>query len=166
MFRIKIIAKFAVCHFNRKMNYFQFLFRSSNQHGVHSPFVFNYLTKGLYRPYRNTYSRKKHFIEQTIQYFQPDNIVDFRTEKTTDLPETIDLVIIRSNQLETSDFLNFIDSFHNDTTGIIDCRNLAEKRLAEKLLQHPKITVVLHFYWYIVFFVRKEQQKELFFLRL
>src|SRR5690606_39905822 len=136
------------------------------QLGMTYHFIFNYLTKGLYHPYRNTYNRKKHFIEQTIQYFQPDNIVDFRTEKIIDLPETPDLVIIRSNQLETPDFSNFIDSFHNDTTGIIDCRNLAEKRLAEKLLQHPKITVVLHFYWYIVFFVRKEQQKELFFLRL
>jgi|SRR5690606_6576165 len=147
------------------MNYFRFLFQSSNQHGVHSPFVFNFLTKSIYRPYRNTRKRKKYFIDQSISYFKPKNIVDFRHTTPSDINTTLDMLIFRPNQLDTVLQNDLIDCFTNDTVGIIDCRK-SSKNDYEKLCQHPKTTVVLHFYWYIVFFIRKEQQKELFFLRL
>jgi len=147
------------------MNYFRFLLQSTNQHGVHSPFVFNYLTKAIYRPYRNTRKRKKHFIDQSISYFKPKNIVDFRHTTPSNINTTLDMLIFLPNQLDIVLQNGLIDCFTNDTVGIIDCRN-AVKNDYEKLQQHPKITVVLHFYSYIVFSTRQEQRKELFFLRL
>ena len=35
--------------FFRTLSYLRFLVRSTNQHGVHSPFVYDFVTKGLYR---------------------------------------------------------------------------------------------------------------------
>ena len=35
--------------FYQQRNFFAFLLKSTNQHGVHSPFVFNLVTKGLYK---------------------------------------------------------------------------------------------------------------------
>ncbi len=35
--------------FYRQRKYFQFLLKSSNQHGVHSPFVYQLVTKCLYK---------------------------------------------------------------------------------------------------------------------
>ena len=148
-----------------KMNYFRFLFQSSNQHGVHSPFVFNYLTKAIYRPHRNTRNRKRYFIDQSISYFKPKNIVDIRHSDTLDIKATFDMLIFLPNQLDLVLNNELIEDFKNDTVGIIDCRKSSKDDYL-KIYQHPKTTVVLHFYWYIVFFARKEQQKELFFLRL
>jgi|SRR5690554_1273993 len=147
------------------MNYLQFLFKSTNQHGVHSPFVFGYLTKALYHPYRSTTLRKENFIDQTIQYFAPKIIIDLRDSAPQEIKRPFDLIIFPPHQLDAVLQSDTINHFNNDTVAIIDCRQTAKKPY-NKLLEHPKVTVVLHFYWYIVFFVRQEQPKELFFLRL
>ena len=34
--------------FFNTINYFKFLLKSQNQHGLHSPFVYDFVTKGLY----------------------------------------------------------------------------------------------------------------------
>jgi len=34
--------------------YIKFILKSTNQHGVHSPFVYNFITKGIYKPKINT----------------------------------------------------------------------------------------------------------------
>jgi len=35
--------------FFKTYSYFQFLLKSQNQHGLHSPFVYDFVTKGLYQ---------------------------------------------------------------------------------------------------------------------
>ena len=35
--------------FFKTYSYFQFLLKSQNQHGLHSPFVYDFITKGLYQ---------------------------------------------------------------------------------------------------------------------
>lgn len=58
--------------------YIKFLFRSTNQHGVHSPFVYNLLTKCLYSK-KNNPNKKK--LQDYYQHIQNDSkiisITDF-----------------------------------------------------------------------------------------
>src|SRR5690554_2898471 len=147
------------------VSYLYFLFKSTNQHGVHSPFVFGYLTKALYHPYRSTTFRNENFSAHAFQYLSPKPVIDFRDSAPHEIKMPFDLIIFPPHQLDAVLQSDTINHFNNDTVAIIDCRQFAKKPY-NKLLEHPKVTVVLHFYWYIVFFVRQEQPKELFFLRL
>ncbi len=148
-----------------KMNYFQFFFQSSNQHGVHSPFVYNYLTQALYRPHRSTSARKKHFVTQTIQYFSPNHITDFTRGDFLPNNQATDMAILDAKHCNHSTIDHLVHHFHNDSVGVITHLH-QHKKAIDCLQNHDKITVVLHFYWFAVFFIREEQQKEIFILRL
>jgi len=56
--------------------YFKYLFASKNQYGVHSPFLFNYLTKGLKK-------NRKIDIDQAVSY-QKNLLQDNREIRVTD----------------------------------------------------------------------------------
>lgn len=155
------------------MNYFSFLLKSTNHHGVHSPYVYNYLTKGLYIPekkFKNT-KRTTRFLLKTIHYFRPKhlNISDTIPEKkqletfSYDRNGIPQLWIMRYEELQIRIAQDFIRSLVNDDLMIIDLRN-SDKNILEDFIFHH-FTVVLHFYDFIVLSQRKEQQKELFFLR-
>jgi len=54
------------------INYLLFWWQSSNEHGVHSPYVFRYLTRGLYglsKKYRNIKPKPHRLVISTIDYF-------------------------------------------------------------------------------------------------
>lgn len=58
-------------------NYLKFLLRSTNQHGVHSPFIFKLLTKALYK--KKSKEKWNNFLKIKNRYLQ-----DNRTIKITD----------------------------------------------------------------------------------
>src|SRR5690625_1950594 len=59
------------------LRYLRFLSKSTNQHGVHSPFVYSYLTEGIYNTKRSYkgYQKKRRLLQATIDYFQVKNIL-------------------------------------------------------------------------------------------
>ena len=82
--------------FYRQIKYFQFLLKSSNQHGVHSPFVYQLVTKCLYKKIdknswktfqnsnnkllknkkiKNSHKKAK-ILLKLIHYFKPKNILE------------------------------------------------------------------------------------------
>ena len=87
-------------------SYLQFLVKSTNQHGVHSPFVYNYITKGLYGVEKDRFIKHKtnQWLVQSIQYFKPNKIYiankallkpieKISIEKTVELAE-VDLILL------------------------------------------------------------------------
>ncbi len=58
--------------------YIKFLFRSTNQHGVHSPFVYNLLTKCLYtKKEKPAHNNIKSYIQAVLNDSKTINITDF-----------------------------------------------------------------------------------------
>ncbi|MDH3322407.1 MAG: class I SAM-dependent methyltransferase [Flavobacteriaceae bacterium] len=60
-------------------SYIKFLKRSSNQHGVHSPFVYNFITKCLYNhdEYDGNYEHFKEFKASLLKNDNTINVTDF-----------------------------------------------------------------------------------------
>ena len=91
--------------FYKIKSYGKFLLKSTNQHGVHSPFVYNLVTKCFYdktqyRAYKNISNYKKNILNKSVsctlngsatykatdkllfrltQYFKPKNILELYT---------------------------------------------------------------------------------------
>ncbi len=68
----------------------QFLVKSTNQHGVHSPFVYNYITKGLYENKKKSLKTNKtqQWLQQSINYFNPNSIC-FLNDKSSIITEKV-----------------------------------------------------------------------------
>jgi len=168
------------------MNYLCFLLKSSNQHGIHSPFVYNYLTKGLYEVKKKAHSPLKKtdaFYLKTLEYFNPKVVAFFEPvpnlqqllEKTAFKSvvafekEQYDVVCANASILTKDAIKSLLSFFHNDTIGIIDKRNCsaAAKQALDVLLESDTaITLVLNFYHYSIISIRREQLKENFYLRM
>jgi predicted O-methyltransferase YrrM len=64
--------------FSRILSYINFLFKSKNQHGVHSPFVFDLLTKCLYqKTHLPGFDVLKNYQQKLLQNKQTINVTDF-----------------------------------------------------------------------------------------
>jgi len=58
--------------------YIKFLFKATNQHGVHSPFIYNFVTKCLYdKTNYDAYSKLSHYINTLLRNNDPFEITDF-----------------------------------------------------------------------------------------
>ncbi|MFD1064131.1 O-methyltransferase [Winogradskyella litorisediminis] len=59
------------------LSYIKFLLNSTNQHGVHSPFVYNFVTKCLYdKSYYKDYEKLKAYRNQLLQSKQTIHVTD------------------------------------------------------------------------------------------
>ncbi len=156
-------------------SYLHFLWESTNQHGVHSPFVFSLITKCLYSTdqFKVTdllpFHTKKHkTIHRLLHYFNESNpeIVGFQQEsKVTSIKvKYIDLDICIQNNIQIETLL---DNSNNDTCFIFDHihTNRFNECLWKSLAQHPAFTVTMDTYALGIAFIRTEQKKEHFVIR-
>lgn len=157
-------------------SYLQFLVKSTNQHGVHSPFVYNYITKGLYQQKKEfALSHKTNqWLLQSIQYFQPkaiyffdksllDNIKQTSTEITDEL-QTADLILEHYTVENRTRILQTIKSMSNSQLLLIASYSYP-KAFINELRQNPDITLVVDFYYGCLISKRTEQPKQNFFIR-
>lgn len=155
------------------LSYLRFLFQSSNQHGVHSPFVFNFLTKGLYsqkNKFKKNYSLSERIVLSTIAYFNCKNIyiVDkvLLQKMEQNFPEITlnnqvapyDLIIINL----PSDFTDLQHQLHSQSLIIFQ---KPSKAIRSELLQNKNFRLILDFYHTIIISNRVEQQPQIFKLR-
>jgi len=160
------------------LKYLSHLLTAKNQHGVHSPFVYNYLTKCLYS--KQHYSKKKstNILLKSINYFSPEKIkidskdalIEKQIQKefnlTTSEEISYDLIYLDT---PTSDILAiYKEKVHNDSMLIVG--NIHRKKeysaIWEKQSQDELITVSIDMHYCGVLFVRKEQAKEHFKIRI
>ena len=166
------------------ISYLKFLIRSTNQHGVHSPFVYNFITRCLYnkqlvkpREFANypAMMSRKQFISllKIIRYLEVKAI--FTDEKELSINENCSLV----TQLQTATtydliFINYLKEnldfylnyMHNDSILIIN--NIHQKEnelLSRKLIENEKVTACIDVYYQGYIFIRREQPKEVFYIR-
>ncbi|MEP0213393.1 MAG: hypothetical protein ABJD66_09285 [Cellulophaga sp.] len=148
-----------------------FLLKATNQHGVHSPFIYNYVTKCLYNKEKTHPNKSYNVVLKSIAYFKIKTafVASEKLKKniTTNLNYTktsVDFGYLNYPDLDKFTAINY----HNNTMVFVD-NIYSSKQTKEtweqiKLLKNVTVTVDV-FYGAAVFF-RKEQAKEHFKIRL
>lgn len=157
-------------------SYLQFLVKSTNQHGVHSPFVYNYITKGLYEQKKDLSISNKtnQWLTQSIQYFKPkavylsdktllDNIKQTSTEITVEL-QTANIILERYTVKNHKRILKTISNM-NPSQLLLIAIHKYPKSFFNDLRKKPDITLVVDFYYGCLLSKRTEQPKQNFFIR-
>jgi len=154
------------------ISYLKFWLKSSNQHGLHSPFVYNYLTKGLYDSINLSSDKKINWMLKTIVYFNPNkiyvceslkNLLNTFQDKFTSTITDADLIFIQNESfLDTEKFVLAM----GDNQLLLICNNKYNESYQSKLRVKNEIVIVIDFYYGSLISKRKEQLKQNFFLRL
>lgn len=163
-------------------SYISFLVRSTNQHGVHSPFVYELVTKVFYGKSKNRQSTlqqphfftslsKKHqeLLQRLMAHLSVKNYTELRNTEETNPP--FDAVFI-SEKISNTAVLEFSENIsqhiHNDSVLVFEkiYRSKERIRLWKTLEKNPLATAAIDTYFFGFIFFRKEQQKESFTIRL
>ena len=164
----------------RMIDYLGFLLKSTNEHGVHSPFLFAYLTKCLYRggwPYPN---KALGVAMKSIPYFGIESVGNFPgntqnalrlakafPEKNTETPP-FDLLMLGHPEPGLPGLVSGDRYYHDKTLCVIaDIHKNGRYRAnweAVKELRHARVTVDAY-YFGLVFF-RDELSRQHFRIRI
>lgn len=167
------------------IDYIRFLLKSTNEHGVHSPFLFSLITKGLYSRNRlwNDKKRKDVFVERVLSYFQPKLIMSSSLKEKTytflansnyvpwdsENCDKVDVFFIDENtQLNKEVLVSCLSKMKNDAFVLMDkrARLNSTKKLWEIIVDSDTVSLSVDFYFFGLAFVRKEQLKQHFLIRL
>lgn len=161
----------------RFVSRFKFLLKATNEHGVHSPFVFAFVTKCLYKKEKLDSSKKINVLLKMLKYF---NIQKVHLVNNNTLSKTIskqfsnikfdntatDFIYIDS--LKNVDIENILlknNAIHNDSIVFVDCI-IEDRELWKTLIKNEKFTVSIDLFYCGILFFRREQVKEDFRIRI
>ncbi|MFS4467429.1 hypothetical protein [Maribacter sp. 2210JD10-5] len=156
----------------------RFRARASNQHGVHSPFVYDYVTKCLYQKTKGKLPVTEEVLLKSISYFNVKNIglvnnSDILKQRIKAIDKDISFQHVPFDIIyadEQSQFFKKVakEQVHNDSMLLISgIHNTPEhhqnwKKL--RSLEQARVTIDL-FYCGIVF-LRRQQAKQHFRIRI
>jgi hypothetical protein len=160
--------------FYKTISYIEFLVKSTNQHGVHSPFVYDFITKGLYKKANktailNNYTELKNLsikeqkvLSKIVNYYKIDKIYFDFISLENDIHNNLKLLFI--NILNHNNFLKnnaryfvIINEIHKNKTAY---------SIWKKLIKNKEATVTIDLFYFGLIFFRKEQVKEHFNIRV
>ena len=166
----------SAAQFSTVFTYLGFLLKSTNQHGIHSPFVFRYITECLYRKPRLSKNRMEDILFKSIPFFGSKNIhvVDDKALESQ-LKQTFpnlnyenppfDIMVFKHFNYQTLIRIMQQKGLHNNSMVLVNA--LPKNQLEwKKAIAHSKITVSIDCYSVGFLFLRKEQVKEHFTIRL
>ncbi|MEX0359930.1 MAG: hypothetical protein AB3N10_02980 [Allomuricauda sp.] len=153
--------------------------KSTNEHGVHSPFVFRFVTQCLYSKGRVHKSKSINILLKCIPYFDVSKmaILDHLLAAQTIMESFPDLEYdkppfdaVFANQFDLFHFNQLVSEgkLHNDSVVLIDGihQNPQKQEQWQSLITSPKITVSIDMYHLGAIFIRREQEKEHFTIRI
>lgn len=162
------------------LQHLKFLLTSTNQHGVHSPFIYNYVTKCLYSKTSYSYSKSVNIFLKSIVYFgakqvwvpenkQLEKIVHKHFTEVRFSENFFSILFLSACDHETVDtMLSKENCIQNDSLLIIDAiySSQDKKRIWEKIKLHEKVRVTVDMFYCGAVFFRQEQAKEHFNIRI
>lgn len=161
------------------LKHLKFLFSSTNQHGVHSPFVFEYLTKCLYQKKKYPKSKTIDILLKSISYFEYKNLqikgntkvqdVVKQTFKNCDFEQfPLDLIYVEKLSPDLLSRLSSEEQIHNDSMVLINNihTNKNTTALWNQIIAMEKATATIDFFYCGAIFFRQEQVKEHFKVRI
>lgn len=174
----------------RLISYARFLSKSTNHHGVHSPFVYDFVTTVLYnkkKKHKNQkYSSKAGLFERlfehlniqsmaTLGILNPEikKLIDAKNIKHLPLEDTknntIDcLYITKKTNTSNISTESVFNALHNNSILIFEEAYQDKKRTLDwkNLAKHKQATAVIDGFYYGFIFLRKEQKKQTFSIRM
>ncbi|MFI8604388.1 hypothetical protein ACIGCP_07995 [Cellulophaga baltica] len=159
------------------LRYLSFLFSSTNQHGVHSPFVYTLVTKGLYKKDKYTSIKSLNTALKLLDYFkiskinlkdQNETFKALITEKFPNIGQdnnSESFIYLDNLSDKNVQFLKEFEEFNNDTLIYI---NAIQKNYSNwnTLINLEKIKVSIDTFHGGILFFRREQVKEHFKIRI
>ena len=160
------------------INYLKHLFSATNQHGVHSPFVYAYVTKGLYSTYKSKVSKTEQVLFKSIRYFSSErlhlntaskelkDLIKQELSQSTSENPPFDLIYI--DQPSADLIVSQKNNIHNDSMILVNdiYKNESNAKVWEALKQDALVRVSIDMFFCGALFFRKEQVKEHFKIRL
>ena len=154
-------------------SYIKFLLTATNHHGVHSPFVYEYLTKCIYsKPIGNT-TKTGHVLLGSIGYFKGKNariqsyleplLKSIKAEYPSLCLDKKPYDLIYLDKPDLHEIANDVPAhIHNDSLMIVDAihKNRANATRWKKIKEIKAVTVTIDLYHCGVVFFRNEQAKE------
>lgn len=154
------------------LSYLKFLLKSTNHHGVHSPFVYDLVTKCFYDktipPTHASFSKLQRLFLRIRNYFPVKSLTDISRETPLDqsFSEPFDMVFF--SHLTMQRFNQMLPTATNDSVWIFlgIHLNTENKRFWKDVKQHEQVTLTIDTFDLGLVFFRKEQQKEHFTIRV
>ena len=166
--------------FYRFIAQLKFIFTSTNQHGVHSPFIYNFVTKCLYKRLNFKGPKAIRVLIKSITYFKakkvniPSNDMYAISQVKNTFPQIefdnhpCDILYLAWPNAEL--FRGGIKDnlFHNNTMILVENihQNKENTDIWELMKVNEKVTVSVDMFHCGVLFLRKEQAKEHFKIRI
>ena len=163
--------------------YLLFLWKSTNEHGVHSPFVYQLVTQCFYNSkripceyYPKGISKKKgQFLLRLIAYFTPkslkiygdtkDFLVLFPIAMIEATSQKKDMILLyQCKSFPSVEYL--LAEMHNDSILVLVApHHRNNETFFKQLSQNKAFSVVIDTFSFALFFIRKEQERECFVIR-
>ncbi len=161
------------------IKHLKFLLSSTNQHGVHSPFVYNYVTKCLYSGQNYKGTKTTMVLLKSIRYFEIKNVwfpsnqkavknrivTEFKSIEFKNDP--YDLIYMDVSDFE-SKFSLLSNNIHNDTVLLLDSiyKDKENINLWKTIKKRKEVIVTIDMFYCGAIFFRQEQVKEHFKVRI
>ena len=163
----------------RFISYIKFLFSATNQHGVHSPFIYNFVTKCLYKKSKIRGPKHIKVLLKSLAYFKVENIrivpkdpslenLIMKSFPQIKFNQPEDLIFMDSPNNELFTLIIKEKTYHNDTMVLIRdlYKNKKNTQDWEVFKQNENVTVSVDMFNCGALFFRKEQAKEHFKIRI
>ncbi len=163
------------------IRHLKFFLSATDHHGVHSPFIYNYLTKCLYAKPDYCQEKSQNILLKSIAYFKANRIrlprgtENIHKKIQNEFPslqwgkgpyDILFMLPFEADKLVRS--ISLENEIHNDTLLLIDDihNNRINLSLWTSLKNHPKVTVTVDLFYCGAVFFRKEQAEEHFKIRI
>ncbi|WP_205692220.1 hypothetical protein [Cellulophaga sp. Z1A5H] len=159
------------------LRYLFFIFSSTNQHGVHSPFVYALVTKCLYKNQKHTSDKSLNTALKLLDYFNSSKVCfkDRNTEleklvqqkfpKIVADDDSVNFIYLDTLSEKNLAYLRNINSVTNETLIFINAINKNYTHW-NQLITLEKVTVSIDTFHCGILFFRREQVKEHFKIRI
>ncbi|MBQ4916303.1 hypothetical protein J8L85_17775 [Maribacter sp. MMG018] len=162
----------------RLLAYLKFLLSSTNQHGVHSPFVYNFITKSLYQKRNKKCTITEDVLFKSISYFKYKKIglVPLNNSLKSTLNSKFDyleygstpydIIYVNSKKELFGNILK--QTYHNNSALLFEGIHSSKERTQqwESIKELPEVTVSIDLFYCGLIFFRREQAKQHFKIRI